>query len=211
VAHSPVQFPHEHRPVAGVGLAVVASAWAAAVGAAVFAAGAWRVHGLVSVDGEDALLDMGFVTALAVLGGPALFLIALLAASGGFAGWYGRVRWNALLATGPGWPVRSGKWTLTDVWTASDSWLRHVAPVDRPTNAVFYLWRRAPSAVVAPAAGIIVAGNGPTITSAVRHTAYLAALQVLVTIFFAVLTTVAVRAITRRQTDPATFVTRAQL
>ena len=211
MAHSRVRFPHEYRPVAGVGLAVVVSAWIAAVGAVVFAAGAWHLHGLVSADGEDALLDMGFVTALAMLGGPALFLLALMAMAGCFAGWRGRVRWNARLATGPGWSTRPAGWTLNDVWTASDPGLRHVAPVDRPTNATFYLWRLGVLAVVAAAGLNVRYGNGPTTTSAVRHTAYLAALQVLVTIFFAVLTTVAVRAITRRQTDPATFVTRAQL
>jgi hypothetical protein len=197
--------------VAGVGLAVVVSAWVAAAGAVVFATGAWHVHRQVSDAGEDSVADMGFWTAAALLGGPALFLTALLATGGCFASWRGRVRSNALLATGPGWPTRSAGWSLNDVWTASDPWLRHVAPVDRPTNATFYLWRLGSLAAVGAAAENVRYGNGPTITSAVRHTAYLAAVQVPATVFFAVMTAVAVRAITRRQTDPAMFVTRAQL
>lgn len=110
-----------------------------------------------------------------------------------------------MLAVGPGSSKRPTGWPLNDVWTASDPALRYVAPVDRPRNGTFVVWRLSSSLMIFSVAVSWNLSGGATLADAARHTAYLAVGLAVITVVFAVVTTVAVRAITRRQTNPVMF------
>ena len=180
---------------------MVGFAWVMAAGSAVFTFGAWRfLHWI-----EDKTSGSGTIVGTVLIGGLLVFAVAWGAMGLCFAFWRGRARWNAKLAVGPTWSERRRPLSLNDVWNASDPVRRSAARADRPRHPAFAVWLLSYLALVLVMASFWYVGRRTDGTEFAWFLARLAVVHTVVTVAFTVAATLGVRAITRRQTDPAMY------
>jgi hypothetical protein len=167
----------------------------------VFAFGAWAFLGW----SEDKASGSGSTVATVMIGGLLVFAAAWIATGLCFAFWRGRARWNAKLAVGPDWSGRRRPLSLNDVWNASDPAQRSAARADRPRYPAFAVWFLSYLALILVMASYWYFGRGSSGTTFARFVAHLSVAHTAIATVFAVTTTLGVRAISRRQTDPSMY------
>ncbi|MET1073077.1 MAG: hypothetical protein ABWY11_10575 [Umezawaea sp.] len=199
-----VRFPYQYRPVAGTASVVIVFAWIAVVASAVYAVGSWNWARWM-VSGPPDLSDSDGPGWFAAVLGLLFCRVAWFVMAIGFFVWFRRVQWNARLVVGQEWGRRRKALSMTEVWNASDPVQRSRAEADRPKNPAFAVWVLGYVVLQLANASVGYLDRQSTEETAMEFTAYPAAVHLVIAVVFAVVTTLSVRAITRRQTTPAFF------
>ncbi len=187
---------------------VILFAWVAVVASAVYAVGSWTWARWM-VSGSPDSSDSGDQGWYAEVLGLLFSRVAWFAMAICFVFWWRRVRWNAKLVVGQGWGRRRGSLSMNEVWNASDPAQRSTAAADRPKNPAFGVWLLGYAVLQLANALVGYLDRQSTQETAMECTAYPAVVHLVIAVVFAFVTTLSVRAITRRQTVP-TFFARPQ-
>ncbi|MET1072959.1 MAG: hypothetical protein ABWY11_09980, partial [Umezawaea sp.] len=160
---------------------------------------------------EDEDRGSGTAVVVVLVGGLLVFLVGFIGAVLCFYLWRRRARWNAKLAVGADWSGRRRALSLNDVWNASDPARRSEARADRPRNPLFVVWPLSYFALTLVVVAYWYFGRGLHGTEYARFLGHLAIAHVVAAVVLATTMGLGIRAITRRQTDPAMFPEQAQV